>query len=184
LEAAEGTQRWILEDRRSERFVRLGDEDAELVGLLVGRRTLEQLMAEATRRLGPVGPARLTLLLASLGERGFPLVERDGYHILVDLLREPGLRQRAREELRRRIAGGDAAASPVVARYALFGLVWSAFGALLGIAVSLRYEPAIAAFAPAPVVWPAMGVVWLALLVPVLAAIGPPALERLRTRRA
>jgi putative peptide zinc metalloprotease protein len=379
LEAAEGTQRWVLEDRRAERFVRIGDEDAELVRLLDGRRTLEQLMAEATRRLGPVGPARLTLLLASLGERGFlggesreaedvpprrlqrlvasrqlpwrgadrfferlyrhggallvgraargplaalaatgaivfaylvagrygtpfvvaskvgvggvvfvvgrlavaaihemahglvmasfgrpvreaglkvvlifpyvyvdtsaawfeprrrriavsaagpasdlclgatfslcslaagagairdvlfqvafgayvgaffnlnPLVERDGYHILVDVLREPGLRQRAREELRRRIAGGGEAASPVIARYALFGLAWSAFGALLGIAMSLRYEPAVAAFAPAPVVWPAMSAVWLALLVPVIAAVGPPALERLRARRA
>jgi putative peptide zinc metalloprotease protein len=114
-----------------------------------------------------------------------PLVERDGYHILVDVLREPGLRRRAREELRRRIAGGGGgAASPVVARYAVFGLAWSAFGALLGIAMSLRYEPALAALAPAPVVWPAMGVVWFALLVPVLASIGPPALERLRARRA
>jgi putative peptide zinc metalloprotease protein len=379
LEAAEGTQRWVLEDRRSERFVRLGDEDAQLVALLDGRRTLGELMAEATRRLGPAGPARLTMLLASLGERGFlggdaqeaagmpprrlqrlvaprqlrwrgaarlfdrlyrhggallvgrpareplaalaaagaivfaylvagrygtpfvvaskvgiggvvfvigrlgvaavhetahglmmasfgrpvreaglkvvlvfpyvyvdtsaawleprrrriavsaagpasdlclgaifglcslaagagairdvlfqlafgayvgaffnlnPLVERDGYQILVDVLREPGLRRRAREELRRRIAGGTGDASPVVARYAVFGLAWSAFGALLGIAMSLRYEPAVAALAPAPVVWPAMGVVWLALLVPVLAAVGPPTLERLRARRA
>jgi pSer/pThr/pTyr-binding forkhead associated (FHA) protein len=379
LEAAEGTQRWVLEDRRSERFVRLGDEDAQLVGLLDGRRTLQELMAEATRRLGPAGAARLTLLLASLGERGFlggdaqepaaaaprrvqrlvgprqlrwrgaarlfdrlyrhggallvgraaraplaalaatgaivfaylvagrygtpfvvaskvgiggivfvigrlavaaihelahglvmasfgrpvreaglkvvlvfpyvyvdtsaawfeprrrriavsaagpasdlclgatfslcslaagagairdvlfqlafgayvgaffnlnPLVERDGYHILVDALREPGLRRRAREELRRRIAGGDGDASPAVARYAALSLAWSAFGALAGIAMSLRYEPALAALAPSPAVWSALAAVWLALLVPVLAAIGPPALERLRGRGA
>jgi putative peptide zinc metalloprotease protein len=113
-----------------------------------------------------------------------PLVERDGYHMLVDALREPGLRRRAREELRRRIAGGEGASSPAVARYAAFSLAWSGFGALVGIAMSLRYEPALAAVVPAPAVWSALAAVWLALLVPVLATVGPPTLERLRGRGA
>ena len=30
-----------------------------------------------------------------------PFIERDGYHILVDVLREPGLRRRAREQFAR-----------------------------------------------------------------------------------
>ena len=34
-----------------------------------------------------------------------PFIERDGYQILVDLLREPGLRRRAREQLMRRLSG-------------------------------------------------------------------------------
>ena len=34
-----------------------------------------------------------------------PFVDRDGYQILVDLLREPGLRRRARAQLRRRLSG-------------------------------------------------------------------------------
>ena len=34
-----------------------------------------------------------------------PFVERDGYQILVDVLREPGLRRRAREQLFRRLSG-------------------------------------------------------------------------------
>jgi Zn-dependent protease len=38
-----------------------------------------------------------------------PFVERDGYQILVDVLREPGLRRRAREQLFRRLSGGAAA---------------------------------------------------------------------------
>ena len=34
-----------------------------------------------------------------------PFLERDGYHMLVDWLREPGLRRRAREQFARRLAG-------------------------------------------------------------------------------
>ena len=59
-----------------------------------------------------------------------PFLDRDGYHILVDVLREPGLRRRAREQFARRLAGrpstGD---SPVLARYSLFGLAWSVLAA-------------------------------------------------------
>src|SRR5207248_11403390 len=34
-----------------------------------------------------------------------PLLDRDGYHILVDLLRQPGLRARSRRRLQLRLAG-------------------------------------------------------------------------------
>jgi pSer/pThr/pTyr-binding forkhead associated (FHA) protein len=71
LEAAEGDRRWVLKDLRSGRFVRLSDADAELFGLLDGERSLAELMREAGERLGPSCSARLMLLLASLGERGF-----------------------------------------------------------------------------------------------------------------
>ena len=62
-----------------------------------------------------------------------PFVERDGYQILVDLLREPGLRRRAREQLvpAAQRAAGQPATRRVLARYALFGLAWSARGGLL-----------------------------------------------------
>ena len=112
-----------------------------------------------------------------------PLVERDGYHILVDVLREPALRRRARSQLRRLIAEGRRASdSPVLLRYSLFGLGWSALGASVAVAMSLRYEPRFVGLAPAPVVWAVMGAVWAALFLPVLAAVGPPLLERLRVR--
>ena len=34
-----------------------------------------------------------------------PLMERDGYHVLVDLLREPGLRRRATRHLHEVLSG-------------------------------------------------------------------------------
>jgi putative peptide zinc metalloprotease protein len=112
-----------------------------------------------------------------------PLLERDGYHILVDVLREPSLRRRARSQFRRRIAEGPSASdSRVLLRYSVFGLAWSAIGAAAGVAMSLRYLPGYARLAPAPVVWSVMGALWILLLVPVFAAIGPPLLERLRAR--
>jgi putative peptide zinc metalloprotease protein len=379
LEAAEGDRRWVLKDLRSGRLVRLSDPDAELLALLDGTRPISELAVEAERRLGPGGPARLMLLLAALGERGFlsgasetsdeeprpsrlrrlaaprqavwsgasalfarlyrgggwvlltrpglgvlgalalagaiafaylvagrygtpfvvaskvgigglvfvlgrlavaavhesahglvmasfgrrvreagvklvlvfpyvfvdtsdawfeprrrriavsaagpvsdlclggafalcclaagpgavrdvffqlafgaylgaffnlnPLVERDGYQILVDVLREPALKRRAREQLQRRIAGGRGASdSPVLARYSLFGVVWSVIGAGLAVAMSLRYRTAFAGLAPSPVVWVVMGSLWATLLLPVLAPLAVPLSRRVRAR--
>src|SRR4051794_26212938 len=46
-----------------------------------------------------------------------PFLERDGYHVLVDLLREPTPRRRAREDLRRRLGGrAEGGASPGLSR--------------------------------------------------------------------
>jgi putative peptide zinc metalloprotease protein len=70
LAAAEGTRRWVLKDLRSGAFVRLDTPDAELLTLLDGSRSLEELQAEALRRSGPDGAQRLPLLLAALAERG------------------------------------------------------------------------------------------------------------------
>jgi putative peptide zinc metalloprotease protein len=379
LEAAEGARRWVLEDLRSGRFVRLSDADAEVLSLMDGTRSLGELMREAEQRLGPGGRSRVMPLLASLGERGFlsgapraageerpagllrrlaaprqvawhraaalfdrlyrrggrmlltrpglamvgviaaagaitmawlvagrygtpfvvakkvgiggivfvigrfavaavhetahglvmaslgrkvreaglklvlvfpyvyvdtsevwfeprrrriavsaagpvsdlciggafalaclatapgalrdvffqlafgayvgaffnlnPLVERDGYHILVDVLREPALRRRAREQLRRRIAGGRSAAdSAALARYSRFGLAWSLAGAGIAIAMSLRYRGAFASLAPEPAVWAVMAALWVTLLLPVLGLVGLPLLQRLRVR--
>lgn len=76
-----------------------------------------------------------------------PLLDRDGYHILADVLREPRLRQHP--------------------RFMLFSLGWSVVAALFAIGISLRYRAALEAFAPAGVVWALMGAVWAALLAPV-----------------
>jgi putative peptide zinc metalloprotease protein len=114
-----------------------------------------------------------------------PLVERDGYHVLVDLLREPGLRRRAREQLRRRLAGGDRGEqSAVLRRYSLAGIAWSMLGGVLAVAMSLRYLPVFSQVAPEPVVWTVMGTVWIAVFVPVLSIVAVPVLERLRARAA
>jgi putative peptide zinc metalloprotease protein len=112
-----------------------------------------------------------------------PFVERDGYQILADLLREPGLRRRARAQLARRLSGGGSDGdSTVLTRYAAFALAWSAVAACFAVGTSLRYEPELAALAPGPVVWVFMSVVWIALFVPVLGALMVPIRARRRAR--
>jgi putative peptide zinc metalloprotease protein len=112
-----------------------------------------------------------------------PFVERDGYQILADLLREPGLRRRARAQLVRRLSGrGDDRDSRLLTRYGAAGLAWSAIAACFAIGMSLRYEPQLEALAPAPVVWACMAAVWVALFVPVLVAVVPPLRLRRRDR--
>jgi FHA domain len=110
-----------------------------------------------------------------------PFVERDGYQILTDVLGEQGLRARARAQLTRRLSGqagpGD---SRLLTRYAAFGVAWSAVAACFAVGMSLRYEPRLAALAPAPVVWACMSVVWVVLFLPVLVAVAGPLWSRRR----
>jgi putative peptide zinc metalloprotease protein len=70
LDASEGARRWVLKDDRDGNLVRMGDGEAELLGLLDGRRDIGELVAEAEQRLGAGGAARLAALVAELGERG------------------------------------------------------------------------------------------------------------------
>jgi putative peptide zinc metalloprotease protein len=110
-----------------------------------------------------------------------PFLERDGYHILVDVLREPGLRRRAREQFNRRLSGqGRSTDSPVLARYSLFGLGWSLLAAGFLVVLSLRYEPVMAQLAPKTVVWIVLGTLWVAVLIPVLVVVGKPLIDRIR----
>ena len=114
-----------------------------------------------------------------------PFVERDGYQIMVDLLREPGLRRRARAQLARRLSGqGQAEDSPALTRYAAFGAVWSVLAACFAVGMSLRYEPVLEQIAPEPVAWAALAAVWLALFLPVVLLLGAPAWVRRRGREA
>jgi putative peptide zinc metalloprotease protein len=110
-----------------------------------------------------------------------PFIERDGYHILVDALREPGLRRRAKEQLARRLGGGGASTdSPVLARYSLFGLGWSVLAACFAIGMSLRYEKIFLELAPKPVVYGVMGTLWVAFFLPVVVVLGKPLWQRVR----
>jgi putative peptide zinc metalloprotease protein len=74
LGSTEGARRWVVREPDGERFLRLAGE-GELVELLDGRRTIDELIAEAARRLGPDGPAQLVALLTDLADRG--LLEGD-----------------------------------------------------------------------------------------------------------
>jgi putative peptide zinc metalloprotease protein len=112
-----------------------------------------------------------------------PFIERDGYHILVDVLGEPGLRKRAREQLARRLRGeGAEGDSPVLARYGIFGVVWSAVAACFAIGMSLRYESRLEAAANAPhfVVYIVMATLWVAFFLPVIVVFARPLRQRSR----
>ena len=111
-----------------------------------------------------------------------PFLERDGYHLLVDLLGEPTLRRRAREDLRRRLSGRGRSASPLLARYSLCGLAWSTLAGLFAVGLSVRYEPRVAAILPGPLPWAALAVVWVLAFAPVLLAVAMPLRERRRLR--
>jgi FHA domain len=112
-----------------------------------------------------------------------PFLDRDGYHMLVDVLREPGLRRRAKEQFARRLSGqGQGEDSPVLARYSLFGLLWSVLAAVFVIAITLRYRTVLESVAPEWIVWTVMATVWIAVFVPVVVVLGMPLVERLRGR--
>jgi Zn-dependent protease len=112
-----------------------------------------------------------------------PFLDRDGYHMLVDVLREPGLRRRAKEQFARRLSGrGPGEDSPVLARYSLFGLLWSVLAAVFVIAITLHYRTVLESIAPEWIVWTVMATVWIAVFVPVLVVVGAPLVERLRGR--
>jgi len=115
-----------------------------------------------------------------------PFIERDGYHMLVDWLDEPGLRRRAKEQLERRVRGEVATTdSPVLAKYSLWGVGWSVLAALFAIGMSLRYEKIFLAVAdkaglPHAAVYGVMATLWVAFFLPVFFVLGKPAWQRLR----
>ena len=114
-----------------------------------------------------------------------PLLERDGYQILGDLLREPALRRRSILQLQRRLAGGaQASDSRVLKRYGLFALGWTAVAAAFAAAMSLRYEQVLATLVPPAAAWTLLAGLWLTLFTPVLAIVLPSLRERRRVREA
>jgi putative peptide zinc metalloprotease protein len=111
-----------------------------------------------------------------------PLLERDGYQMLADVLGEPKLRRRALEQLRGELRGTPASGSPVLARYSVFALGWWVVAGSFAAGLSVRYVPVLETFVPPLAAWALLGVVWLALFVPVLVILGPPLLARVRGR--
>jgi pSer/pThr/pTyr-binding forkhead associated (FHA) protein/Zn-dependent protease len=111
-----------------------------------------------------------------------PFLDRDGYHILVDVLREPGLRRRAKVQFERRMQGNKRESdNRALARYSIAGLVWSFLGAGFAIMMSLRYEQLMLNYAPKAVVYTVMGTIWLVLFIPVFIALGKPLIGRFRS---
>jgi putative peptide zinc metalloprotease protein len=109
-----------------------------------------------------------------------PFLDRDGYQMLVDWLREPGLRRRSREQFQRKLSGGPAREgdSPVLARYAMFGLVWGVLAALFAIGFSTRYYSTLEALAPKGLVYAALGSLYVMLFIPVIWQLARPLSKR------
>jgi Zn-dependent protease len=111
-----------------------------------------------------------------------PLLERDGYHVLTDLLREPNLRARGRDHVAAQLAGrtGDTADSRAVAWYGLATLTWSVVAAALAGALTLRFS---SRFIDRPALALVLAcLVTLAALVPsVVAVVRPLRARRLET---
>jgi putative peptide zinc metalloprotease protein len=114
-----------------------------------------------------------------------PFLDRDGYHILVDVLGQPGLRKRSRERLAMRLAGEpvEASDSRVLERYAVAGVAWLVVAAGLAILVANRYyEPMVAATHSKWLVWAVLAVFDLLVIAPVLLMIGGPLVRRAKGR--
>jgi putative peptide zinc metalloprotease protein len=111
-----------------------------------------------------------------------PFIDRDGYQIAVDVLKEPGLRRRAKEQFARKLSGkgDDATDSPVLARYSAFGLVWSCLAAFFAIGMTMRYKPVMEGLAPDYVVWAVLATLWIVFFIPVLIVLVKPLAERFR----
>lgn len=110
-----------------------------------------------------------------------PFLDRDGYHVLVDLLGRPRLRERARAEFARRLSGlGASDRDPALRRFALAGLGWSIVAAGIAIVISLQYAPVLRTYVPDAVVQALLITLWVALFVPVIVTVGGPLLARWR----
>lgn len=111
-----------------------------------------------------------------------PFLDRDGYNILVDVLREPGLRQRARQQLTAKLSGNlrGEESSPVLFRYALAGLVWSAVGAGFAVIFSTRYYARFEHLASHKLVLTLFIVFWVILFIPLILQLVLPLFRRYR----
>jgi putative peptide zinc metalloprotease protein len=107
-----------------------------------------------------------------------PLLDRDGYHMLVDWLGIPNLRRQARSWL---AAGGRReAGTEAVARYAVATIAWSLLTAAFVIVLSLRYADRLLALAPDGIVWVVLGCFWALVLIPAAVGIAGPVRGRVR----
>lgn len=115
-----------------------------------------------------------------------PLLERDGYHALVDVMHEPGLRRRATRRLADALSGHGAArargADPLsghravreraqddgrLLAYGLASLAWSVGMVAFVVVLSLRYYRRLVALAPPGVVWTLLAAFYIVLALPV-----------------
>lgn len=111
-----------------------------------------------------------------------PFLDRDGYHLAVDALHQPGLRPRARAAFAARMRGRSPAPGDegLVFKYGAASIGWLVVVLAFVGYLTHRYSGVLDALAPRGVVIAVLGVIYLALLVPIVLMIGRP----LHARRA
>ncbi len=110
-----------------------------------------------------------------------PLLDRDGYHILVDVLRQPGLRARSRRRLQLRLAGRPVPDDlpPLVGMYAVAALAWLLGCACFAILMSTRYYSVLVHLTgQRGIVWGLFGIFYVLLFLPIVISVGKPLLMR------
>jgi len=113
-----------------------------------------------------------------------PLMERDGYHVLVDLLGEPGLRRRASRRLYGLLSGrGADAPDRRLLVYALASLAWSVLSVGFAVVLSLRYYRTLAALAPPALVWTVLSAFYIVLALPLAIQLLRPLWSRMSRPR-
>jgi putative peptide zinc metalloprotease protein len=114
-----------------------------------------------------------------------PLLERDGYHVLVDLLREPGLRRRASQRLTDALSGNsDQTDERRLLRYGIASLCWSAVAVAFAVFMSLRYYHPLARLVPPALVWTVLSAFYLVLALPLAVQLLRPLLSRMARSQA
>jgi Zn-dependent protease len=110
-----------------------------------------------------------------------PFLERDGYHMLVDLVREPGLRKRSRQWLSSRLVGQplEGTVTGFFKFYAVMSTIWLASGLIFAIIGTIRFYPRLTEILPPEVLWAVLALVYLVCLLPLALVLWKP----LRTRR-
>jgi putative peptide zinc metalloprotease protein len=107
-----------------------------------------------------------------------PMLDRDGYHILIDVVRRPNLRAQARMWLAARLSGRHAEGGRALAIFAGATILWSIVSALFALAMTLRYYDVMLSYAPRELVWGLLGSFFMVLLIPLFVMAGAPLLQR------
>jgi putative peptide zinc metalloprotease protein len=110
-----------------------------------------------------------------------PLLQRDGYHVLVDALREPGLRRRASERVNAALAGMAEPAEPAepgvrdrLLGYGVASLGWSLVMVAFAVVISLRYYDRLSRLIPPTLVWTVLAAFYLVLALPLTVTLLRP----------
>lgn len=107
-----------------------------------------------------------------------PMLDRDGYHILIDVVRQPNLRTRARAWFAARLSGRPAEGARALVIFSAATILWSIVSALFALAMTLRYYDVMLRFAPRELVWGLLGSFFMVLLIPLFVMAGAPLLHR------